>query len=235
MASFDERRRRKKHEATRFLAEAKAILSSESYRAFKLRMREQTARRTDLRDTVEYVAQLFKEEVHDAQTRRSMLATFCNFLPPDKRPHYAPLLVKDMPSSVDASPQNIAPVPRKRPLAPPAEQQALQAVLVNRRVHKMAQQRKKEERLLKKARSVAPVSVSPDKTPTTPTPAQKSLPTPKGQKCPICRDILIEPAAAHCGHVLCTACWERALQNKLECPMCRKPARKGHLNRVFLN
>eukprot|EP01116_Phalansterium_solitarium_P009191 TRINITY_DN23232_c0_g1_i1.p1 TRINITY_DN23232_c0_g1~~TRINITY_DN23232_c0_g1_i1.p1 ORF type:complete len:494 (+),score=50.84 TRINITY_DN23232_c0_g1_i1:174-1655(+) len=54
-------------------------------------------------------------------------------------------------------------------------------------------------------------------------------------KCPVCRDVPVEPSSARCGHVCCQACWQRCLETKLECPVCRVRTRLGQLTKLFLS
>lgn len=47
-------------------------------------------------------------------------------------------------------------------------------------------------------------------------------------KCPVCLDVLDDPATAHCGHTCCYSCWFSIGRSSLEtpkqvtCPMCRR-------------
>lgn len=48
---------------------------------------------------------------------------------------------------------------------------------------------------------------------------------PPEEMCPICMERWKRPMKAKCGHVCCLSCWERALAQYLECPLCRSHVR----------
>ena len=48
---------------------------------------------------------------------------------------------------------------------------------------------------------------------------------PLAEMCPICMERWKRPMKAKCGHVCCLSCWERALAQYLECPLCRSHVR----------
>ena len=59
-------------------------------------------------------------------------------------------------------------------------------------------------------------------------------------KCPICFEIQNENNEIHfsvsrCGHIICNNCWEKCLDNKLQCPICKKKVTKKTLVQLFLN
>jgi len=51
--------------------------------------------------------------------------------------------------------------------------------------------------------------------------------------CPICRNNVITPFTAKCGHVCCHTCWQQWLQEKLECPVCREKTRFKQLTKLY--
>jgi hypothetical protein len=55
-----------------------------------------------------------------------------------------------------------------------------------------------------------------------------------GIKCRICFEHKQNLANSRCGHVLCMDCWNKCLQVKLECPICRERVRIKHLTKIFL-
>ncbi|CAG9332570.1 unnamed protein product [Blepharisma stoltei] len=55
---------------------------------------------------------------------------------------------------------------------------------------------------------------------------------PEDEMCNICYGRFAEPMAAKCGHVCCRKCWERLLENALECPLCKGRVRLNHLRKV---
>ena len=50
--------------------------------------------------------------------------------------------------------------------------------------------------------------------------------------CVICYDRMKIPMAAKCGHICCKSCWEKALKNFLECPMCKARVRISQLKKI---
>lgn len=52
------------------------------------------------------------------------------------------------------------------------------------------------------------------------------------EPCPICKDALIEPSKAKCGHVACFECWNAWLGRTLECPLCRQRTRVSQLRKI---
>lgn len=55
---------------------------------------------------------------------------------------------------------------------------------------------------------------------------------PEEEMCAICYNRYESPMQAKCKHVFCLACWEKALKNFLECPLCRTRVRISQLNPV---
>ena len=55
---------------------------------------------------------------------------------------------------------------------------------------------------------------------------------PENEMCMICYDRLKAPLSAKCGHICCKSCWEKALKNFLECPMCKARVRLSQLREV---
>ena len=61
---------------------------------------------------------------------------------------------------------------------------------------------------------------------------EKNDPVDEGEMCIICYERLRNPMAAKCGHVCCKKCWEKVLENYLECPMCKSRVRISQLKEV---
>lgn len=55
---------------------------------------------------------------------------------------------------------------------------------------------------------------------------------PVEELCPICMERWTQPMKAKCGHVCCLTCWQRALAQYLECPLCRSHVRLKTLRPV---
>ena len=47
--------------------------------------------------------------------------------------------------------------------------------------------------------------------------------------CGICSETNMELMVARCSHSACSGCWEKWLQQRLECPFCRQRCRRTHL------
>lgn len=50
--------------------------------------------------------------------------------------------------------------------------------------------------------------------------------------CKICYDKYKSPMQARCKHIFCLNCWEKTLNNYLECPLCKNRTRLAHLIEV---
>ncbi|KZS97953.1 hypothetical protein SISNIDRAFT_449566 [Sistotremastrum niveocremeum HHB9708] len=59
-------------------------------------------------------------------------------------------------------------------------------------------------------------------------------PSSSASNCPLCLGPFREMSTPRCGHAFCRACILSALDNKLECPVCRQAAAPRHLRRIFL-
>eukprot|EP00667_Euglena_gracilis_P001347 EG_transcript_1347 len=58
--------------------------------------------------------------------------------------------------------------------------------------------------------------------------------TPNGFTCQVCQETCREPYSSRCGHICCFACWQRWLEQKLECPICRTKVRLKLLTRLHV-
>ena len=67
--------------------------------------------------------------------------------------------------------------------------------------------------------------LKPDTLPQIPEPNEEEV-------CKICYDKYKSPMKARCGHVFCLKCWEKTLNNYLECPLCKGRTRLAHLIEV---
>jgi len=52
--------------------------------------------------------------------------------------------------------------------------------------------------------------------------------------CPLCWEPRAHLTSTKCGHVFCTTCILKAIGNKTECPVCRRPAQRRELRRIYL-
>jgi hypothetical protein len=65
---------------------------------------------------------------------------------------------------------------------------------------------------------------------------QSSSPKGKSKKalfaCSVCKEKLLKPCAASCGHICCEKCWLQWLKVKSTCPICREPVDKNKIKVV---
>lgn len=62
-----------------------------------------------------------------------------------------------------------------------------------------------------------------------PSDSYKDEEIPEDEMCTICYGRYESPMQAKCKHVFCLACWEKALKNFLECPLCKTRVRISQL------
>eukprot|EP00668_Euglena_longa_P012852 GGOE01015347.1.p1 GENE.GGOE01015347.1~~GGOE01015347.1.p1 ORF type:complete len:1110 (-),score=252.04 GGOE01015347.1:226-3090(-) len=78
--------------------------------------------------------------------------------------------------------------------------------------------------------NVGDASVTPVQSPA----VEGASTVPSGFTCQVCQEPCQEPYSSRCGHVCCLTCWERWLEQRLECPICRAKVRLKLLTRLHV-